>query len=326
MKETLTLTQYIWQEQAKYPENRGVFSELLYEISLVGKIISREVNKAGIAEMYGLTGDINVQGEEVKKMDVFAQQTFENVLGRSGHLCAMASEEEEDIIPIKNSKELGNYVLVFDPIDGASNTDVNVSIGSIFAIYKRVSESGPGKMEDFLQSGRQQVAAGYLIYGSSTMFVYTTGNGVHGFTLDPELGEFLLTHENIKIPDSCQNFSTNESYYYQWPEGIRRYIDKIKKDGQPRARHIGSLIADIHRNLLEGGIHLYSSTKKHVHGKLRLMYENNPFAFLVEQAGGRASDGQQDILDIQPSELHQRTQLYIGNKKEVDQIEKLLQE
>lgn len=324
MKQTLTLIQHIWEEQKVHPNNRGVFSELLYEIALVGKIISREVNKAGIAEIYGLTGEVNLSGDEVQKLDQFTQRTFENVLGRCGHLCVMASEEQEGIIQISDSKPLGDYVLLFDPLDGSSNIDANVSIGSIFSIYKRVSKKGPGVLEDAIQTGSKQVAAGYVIYGSSTMFVYTTGQGVYGFTLDPTLGEFLLTHEKIVLPDKNKVYSINERDYHSWPEGIRKYIDEIKKEGNVSARYIGSLVADIHRNLLYGGIFLYPSTAKNPNGKLRLLYEANPMTFLIEQAGGRASNGKQNILDIKPTELHQRVPFYIGNKKEVDKIDKLL--
>lgn len=319
-----TLTQHIWQEQKNYPDSKGVFSELLYEVALVCKIISREVNKAGIAEVYGLTGEVNIQGEEIQKLDEFAQQTFENILGHCGHLCVMASEEQEDIIQISSDKPLGNYVMLFDPLDGSSNIDANVSVGSIFSIYKRVSKKGQGTKEDLMQQGSKQVAAGYVIYGSSTMFVYTTGQGVFGFTLDPSIGEFLLTHEKITLPDKNKVYSTNERDYHSWPEGIRKYIDEIKEEGKVSARYIGSLVADIHRNLLYGGIFLYPSTEKNPNGKLRLLYETNTMAFLMEQAGGKASNGQQNILEIEPSELHQRTPLYIGNKEEVRKIEDFL--
>lgn len=320
----LTLIQHIWQEQKNYPDARGVFSELLYEIALAGKIISREVNKAGVAEIYGFTGDINIQGEEVQKLDEFAQRTFENVLGHSGHLCAMASEERENVVPISSEKSLGDYIMAFDPLDGASNINVNINIGSIFSIYKKISKSKNGCLEDFLQAGKNQAAAGYVIYGSSTMFVYTTGNGVYGFTLDPSIGEFMLTHEKITLPGKCKNFSVNETYYHQWPQGIRTYVDEVKKASQASARHVGSLVADFHRNLLEGGIFLYAPTAKNPGGKLRLVYEANPMTFIMEQAGGQASNGSQNILDIKPTELHQRTPLYIGNKEEVKKIEKLL--
>ncbi|MBU1131519.1 class 1 fructose-bisphosphatase [Patescibacteria group bacterium] len=319
-----TLTQHIWQEQKTHPQSRGSLSELLYEIALVCKIISREVNKAGIAEIYGLTGEVNVQGEEVQKLDEFTQNIFVNILGHCGHLCALASEEEEGIVNLSKEKELGDYVMLFDPLDGSSNIDANVSVGTIFSIYKRVTKKGPGTMEDLMQAGNKQVAAGYVIYGSSTMFVYSTGNGVYGFTLDPTIGEFLLTHENITMPDKVKNYSTNERDYHSWPEGIRKYIDEIKKEGKVSARYIGSLVADIHRTLLYGGVFLYPSTEKNPNGKLRLLYEANIMAFLIEQAGGRASNGQKNILEIEPSELHQRVPLYIGNKEEVKKIEDFL--
>ena len=324
MDKTVTLNQHIYLDQKNYPEGTGAYSELLSEIALVGKIISREVNKAGIAEIYGFTGDINVQGEEVQKIDKWAQTTFENILGRSGHLCVMASEEEEGLVKISDDKQLGDYVLAFDPIDGCSNIDVNISIGTIFSVHKRITKEGPGTLEDLLQPGYKQVAAGYMVYGSSTMFVYTTGHGVHGFTLDPSIGEFLLTHENITLPDVCKNFSANESYYHDWKDGVRKYIDEIKKEGKSRARYIGSLIADIHRNLLDGGVFIYAGTKKRPEGKLRLLYEAAPMAFLIEQAGGKASNGEKSIMEIEPTELHQRTPLFIGNKDEIEKIEKLL--
>jgi len=323
-KESLTITQHIWQQQHNFPQSRGAFSELLYEIALVGKIMSREVNKAGIAEAYGLMGDVNIQGEEVQKLDVFAQNTFVNILGHCGHLCAMASEEEEGIVELSKEKECGQYVMLFDPLDGSSNIDANVSVGSIFSIYKRISIKGPGTTEDLMQPGIKQVAAGYVIYGSSTMFVYTTGHGVNGFTLDPSLGEFLLTHPNIKLPDKVKNFSINERDYYSWPAGVKQYIDDIKKAGKVSGRYIGSLVADIHRNLLYGGIFIYPATVKSPQGKLRLLYEANPMAMIMEQAGGQASAGQGRILEIEPTELHQRTPLYIGNKQEVEKIENLL--
>ena len=322
--ESITLIQHIWRQQKNYPDSRGVFSELLYEIALVGKIISREVNKAGIAEIYGFSGSTNASGDKVAKLDVFTQNTFTNVLGHSGHLCAMASEEEEGLIKLAGEKPLGDYVMLFDPLDGSSNIDANVSVGSIFSVYKRTTKTGPGRLEDLLQPGVKQVAAGYLIYGSSTMFVYTTGQGVYGFTLDPSIGEFLLTNDHITIPDENKIYSVNERDYHNWPGGVRKYIDELKTEGKVSARYIGSLVADIHRNLLYGGIFIYPSTAKNPDGKLRLMYEANTMAWLTEQAGGQASDGQKRILAIQPSELHQRTPLYIGNKSEVEKIESLL--
>lgn len=324
MKQALTLIQHIWREQKNYPDSRGVFSELLYEIALVGKIISREVNKAGVAEIYGLTGEVNISGDQVQKLDIFSQQAFENVLGHCGHLCVMASEEQESIIPLSCEKSLGDYVLLFDPLDGSSNIDANVSIGSIFSLYKRGSKGGPGNLDDLMQTGIQQVAAGYIIYGSSTMFVYTTGQGVYGFTLDPSLGEFLLTHEKITLPNVNKVYSINERDYYSWPLGIQKYIEEIKKTGKISGRYVGTLVADFHRNLLYGGIFLYPSTAKDPQGKLRLLYEANPLSFIIEQAGGRASNGKQNVLEITPTELHQKTPLYIGNKEEVEKINNLL--
>ena len=320
MKQGITLIQHIWQAQKNYPNSRGILSELLYEIALAGKIISREVNKAGIAEAYGFTGDTNLSGDQVQKLDQFAQHTFENILGHSGHLCAMASEEQPEIIKLSEGKDLGDYVLTFDPLDGSSNIDANVSIGSIFSIYQRLSKEGPGELNDVLQPGARQVASGYLIYGSSTMFVYTTGQGVHGFTLDPSIGEFLLTNPDIKVPEKNKVFSINERDYYSWPEGVRKYVEELKKEGKVSARYIGSLVADFHRNLLYGGIFIYPSTAKDPNGKLRLVYEANPMAFIIEQAGGAATNGKEPILQIQPNELHQKTPLIIGNASEVEKV------
>ncbi|MCX6785664.1 MAG: class 1 fructose-bisphosphatase [Candidatus Komeilibacteria bacterium] len=320
----LTLIQHIWQEQKNYPDSRGVFSELLYEIGLAGKIISREVNKAGIAEIYGFTGEKNASGDNIQKLDQFTQRTFVNVLGHSGHLCAMASEEEEGVICLDKNKPLGDYVLLFDPLDGSSNIDANVSIGTIFSLYKRISPKGPGTMDDLLQPGNRQVAAGYIVYGTSTMFIYTIGQGVYGFTLDPSIGEFILTHEKITLPPSSKVFSANERDWHSWPEGIKTYLNTIKQEAKLSGRNIGSLVADIHRNLLYGGIFLYPGTAKNPSGKLRLVYEANPMAFIMEQAGGSASNGQEHILNLKPAELHQKTPLYIGNKEEVEKIKKLL--
>ena len=325
MKTTLTLNQHIYLDQKNHPQGTGIFSEILSEIALVGKIISREVNKAGIAEIYGLTGDVNTSGDEVQKLDQFAQNTFVNILGYSGNLCAMASEEEEGLIPISAGKDLGKYVLIFDPLDGSSNIDANVSIGSIFSLYKRVTEAGPGTLADLLQPGYKQAAAGYIVYGASTMFVYTAGLGVYGFTLDPSIGEFVLTHKNIKLPAVNKNYSVNERDYYSWPEGVKTYIEDLKKEGKVAARYIGSLVADIHRTLLYGGIFMSPATNKKPEGKLRLLYEGNAMAMLMTQAGGAASNGQKNILEIEPTELHQRTPLYIGNQNEVKKIKQLLQ-
>jgi fructose-1,6-bisphosphatase I len=314
-----TVQQHILDEERLHPGATGDFTALLTSLTLSAKIISREVNKAGLVKILGETGDINVHGESVQKLDEFAQQTIVRAMGHNGHLCVMASEESENIIPIPIESKKGKYVLMFDPLDGSSNIDVNASIGTIFSIHRRVTNHSPdGRIEDCLQKGIEQIAAGYFIYGSSTMMVYTTGHGVYGFTLDPSLGEFLLSHENIRIPSRGRIYSINEGNMHAWDEGTRRYISYVKENdkdhGHPYSmRYIGSLVADFHRNLLKGGIFLYPGPK----GKLRLLYEAAPLAMVVEQAGGAASTGTQRILDIQPTSLHQRVPLIIGSRDDV---------
>lgn len=330
-QEFITINRFINLEGRKYPHSTGEFAALMDEIVLTAKVISREVNKAGLIDITGFTGDVNVQGEEVRKLDEYANDLFMHILKYSGHVCAMASEEAEELVQGPTYTNKGSYVVLLDPLDGSSNIDANVSIGSIFAIYRRVSkEGGPGKLEDFLQPGRNLVAAGYVIYGSSTMMVYTSGQGVHGFTLDSSVGTFVLSHPNIKIPNACKIYSVNEGNYGKWTEGIRRYVDRCKGLGEDAleksmtGRYIGSMVADFHRNLLYGGIFLYPGMIKKPNGKLRLMYEAKPMAFLIEQAGGAASNGTIDILDIQPEELHQRVPLFMGNKPEVELIEEYI--
>jgi len=323
-----TVQQHILDEERLHPGATGDFTALLTSLTLSAKIISREVNKAGLVRILGETGDINVHGEAVQKLDEFAQQTIERAMGHNGHLCVMASEESENIIPIPNSSKKGKYVLMFDPLDGSSNIDVNASIGTIFSIHRRVTNHSPdGRIEDCLQKGIDQIAAGYFIYGSSTMMVYTTGHGVYGFTLDPSLGEFLLSHEYIRIPSRGRIYSINEGNMNVWDEGTRRYISYVKDDekelGHPYSlRYIGSLVADFHRNLLKGGIFLYPGPK----GKLRLLYEAAPLAMVVEQAGGAASTGSERILDIQPTSLHQRVPLIIGSKDDVREYNRFYRE
>jgi fructose-1,6-bisphosphatase I len=313
-----TVQQHILDEERLHPGASGDFTALLTSLTLSAKIISHEVNKAGLVKILGETGEINIQGEAVQKLDEFAQHTICRAMGHNGHLCVMASEESADIIPIPGSKK-GKYVLMFDPLDGSSNIDVNASIGTIFSIHRRVTNHSPdGRIEDCLQKGIDQIAAGYFIYGSSTMMVYTTGHGVNGFTLDPSLGEFLLSHENIKIPMRGRIYSINEGNLHAWDTGTRRYIDYVKNQDRDRGhpyslRYIGSLVADFHRNLLKGGIFLYPGPK----GKLRLLYEAAPLAMVVEQAGGAASTGFERILDIQPTSLHQRVPLIIGSRDDV---------
>lgn len=330
-REIITIERHILEQQRRFPEATGEFTNLLYDIALAAKIIFREVSKAGLVEILGLAGEVNVQGEEVMKLDVFANETLIRMNDHTGRLCAMASEECADIIPIPERFPCGRYALVFDPLDGSSNIDMNVSIGTIFSIHRKISAAPRGSLEDFLQAGCRQAAAGYIIYGSSTMMVYTTGRGVHGFTLDPSVGEFLLSHPNIQIPPRGKYYSVNEGYWQRWGAGVRRYVDYLKESdeatGRPYSgRYIGSLVADFHRNLLAGGIFMYPADADKPRGKLRLLYEAAPLAFIVEQAGGRASDGTQDIMHIQPESLHQRVPLFIGSREDVDRVEQFIRE
>lgn len=324
----MTVTEHILDKQRENPEATGAFTRLLSELIVAAKIISREVNKAGIADILGYAGRENIQGEEVQNLDDFANRTIIERISHVGQLCVMASEENADIIAIPSRYPKGNYVLIYDPVDGSSNIDVNVSIGTIFSIHRKISSEEDGTLQDVLQPGFRQVAAGYFIYGSSTMMVYTTGQGVHGFTHLPGIGEFLLSHENIQIPERGKIFSVNESYYNFWSDGVRRLVDYFKSpDTKPAytARYIGSLVSDFHRNLLKGGIFMYpADTKdpKKPHGKLRLMCEANPLAFVVKEAGGYASNGEKPILEIEPDELHQRVPLFIGSKKDVELAER----
>lgn len=332
-KKFVTLYRHIIDEERKYPDATGQLSDLLADIALACKLISLEVNRAGLIDILGFTGTENVHGEVVKKLDVFAHDTLVRAMEASGHLCAIASEESEDFIPVKEkymgSRPMSKYICHFDPLDGSSNIEANISIGTIFSIYRRITESGPGTLEDCLQKGTMQVAAGYVIYGSSTVLVYTTGQGVHGFTLDPSVGEFLLYYENIKIPKLSKIYSINEGNYCKWNSNLKKYIDYIKdpsSDGlHPYSmRYVGSLVADFHRNLLLGGIFMYPADNKNKNGKLRLLYEANPLSLIIEQAGGRASNGRERILDICPMNLHQKVPLFIGSEKDVLEVEKFL--
>ena len=329
-REIITIERHIIEQQRTHPQATGVFSSLLYDIALAAKIIARETCRAGLVEILGLAGGVNVQGEEQMKLDVFANQTLIRINSYTGRLAVMASEEEPDIIPIPEGYSVGPYVLVFDPLDGSSNIDTNASIGTIFGIYRRVSKEGPGTLEDCLQPGRELAAAGYVIYGSSTMMVYTTGNGVHGFTLDPGVGEFLLSHPNIRIPDRPKYYSVNHGNEQYWSEGVRRFTRWLQgmDEEEPRkplsSRYIGALVADFHRNLLAGGVFYYPADRKDPrkpHGKLRLLYEAAPLAFIAEQAGGYASDGRRPILEIIPESLHQRTPFFVGNRELVEKAE-----
>jgi fructose-1,6-bisphosphatase I len=327
MSKITTVQQHILDEEKLHPEATGDFTQLLTSLIVAAKIISREVNKAGLVKILGETDNINVHGEVVMKLDEFAQNTIYRSMGSCGHLCVMASEESEGIIPIPDGGKRGKYVLMYDPLDGSSNIDVNASIGTIFSIHKKVTDKEDGGEADCLQPGYKQLAAGYFIYGSSTMMVYTTGNGVHGFTLDPSLGEFLLSHETIHTPSRGKIYSINEGNVTKWDAGTRRYIDYLKQDkkeqGLPYSlRYIGSLVADFHRNLLKGGIFLYPGPK----GKLRLLYEAAPLAMVAEQAGGAASTGEVRIMDIQPTSLHQKVPLIIGSREDVAEYEKYYRE
>src|SRR3954464_4091515 len=313
-RQVLTLDEFTIQQLRDFPKATGELSGLLRDIGLAAKRVNVEVNKAGLVDILGDAGTINVQGEDVKKLDIFANNQFMGVLQHGISCAGIASEELDDYVAFedevsKNSK----YVCLFDPLDGSGNIDVNVSIGTIFCIYRRVSDRGSKVIrEDFLQQGRNQVAAGYIVYGSSTMLVYATRRGVNGFTLDPSIGEFCLSNPDIKCPEWGKIYSVNHGNFFQYNENVRKYINlcqkKTKSDGGPYTqRYIGSMVSDVHRNLVKGGIFMYPGTTDKPHGKLRLLYECNPFAFITEVAGGKATDGQQRILDIQPTELHQRT-------------------
>ena len=317
-----TLTRFLIEKQREFKSATGDFTGLLSEITTAAKIISREVNKAGLINILGYDGGINIHGEKTQKLDVFSNETFVKIMSHTGHLIGIASEELEGISQIPEPYPKGKYVLLLDPLDGSSNIDVNITIGSIFGIYRRKGKGSEAVMEDFLQPGRDLVCGGYIVYGSSTMMVYSTGYGVHGFTLDPGIGEFLLSHENIEIPPTGKTYSANESNASNWNEGIRKYIDAVKGEGYT-SRYVGSLVADFHRNLLRGGIFLYPADKKNPMGKLRLLYEAVPLAFVAEQASGAASDGERRGLDIKPESLHQKTPLIIGSREDVKRVEAL---
>jgi fructose-1,6-bisphosphatase I len=325
-----TLVEFIYEKQAELSYASGDFTRLLNDIGIAAKIVNREVNKAGLADINGFFGQTNIQGEDQKKLDVFANEHFIAALMHGGQCCAIASEENDDMILFENSfSSKGKYVVAIDPLDGSSNIEVNVSIGTIFSIYFRESTEGPATVNDLLQQGFKQIAAGYVIYGSSTMLVYTTGHGVNGFTLDPSVGLFILSHPDMKIPDDGSIYSINEANYIYFPEGVKQYIKYCQQDDKDTnrpytTRYIGSLVADFHRNLIRGGIYIYPGTTKNANGKLRLLYECNPMAFLMEQAGGKASDGFRRILDIQPYSLHQRSPFFVGSRSMVEKAEELM--
>ncbi|AGH80087.1 fructose-1,6-bisphosphatase [Psychromonas sp. CNPT3] len=328
-----TLGEHIVDKQSEFPDATGELTSLLSSIKLAAKVVNRDINKAGLVDIIGSTGVHNIQGEDQQKMDLFANEKFKAALEARGQVCGVASEEEDEIIIFNSEKgHNGKYVVLMDPLDGSSNIDVNVSVGTIFSIYRRLSPVGSTPtLDDFLQPGSAQVAAGYVIYGSSTMLVYSTGYGVHGFTCDPSLGVFYLSHENMQIPEDGRIYSINEGNYLAFPPGVKKYLkycqEEDKETNRPyTSRYIGSLVSDFHRNLLKGGIYMYPSTSTYRNGKLRLLYECNPLAYLVEQAGGRASNGFTRILDIKPEQVHQRVPFYCGSLNMIKKVESLIQE
>ena len=327
----VTIERFILDQERLFPEATGELSNLLYDFALGAKIVAASIRRAGLVNILGSADNVHVQGEEQKKLDVFANETLKSVMGHTGRVCVMASEEDEELIPIPPGWPQGKYAVLFDPLDGSSNIDVNAAVGTIFSIYRRTSMEGQGVLTDVLQSGARQVAAGYVMYGSSVMLVYTTGQGVHGFTLDPTVGEFLLSHPNLTIPEVGIYYSVNESNFGRWNKGIQRAVRGLHGDFPERikgknSRYIGSLVADFHRNLIAGGIFLYPADTKNKNGKLRLTYEANPMAMIAEQAGGAATDGRRRILDIRPEALHQRTPLVIGSKRDVEFVAQILAE
>ncbi|AVR44553.1 class 1 fructose-bisphosphatase [Christiangramia fulva] len=325
-----TLGEFIIENQADFPYSSGELSRLINSLRLAAKVVNHEVNKAGLVDILGANGETNVQGEDQQKLDVYANRKFIQTLTNREIVCGIASEESDDFIQIsgQNRDNKNKYVVLMDPLDGSSNIDVNVSVGTIFSIYRRVTPIGtPVQLEDFLQPGNLQVAAGYIIYGTSTMLVYTTGHGVNGFTLNPALGSWYLSHPNMKFPENGSIYSINEGNYVHFPQGVKDYIKYCQEEKEDRpytSRYIGSMVSDIHRNMIKGGIFIYPKTSKAPEGKLRLLYECNPIAFITEQAGGNASDGFQRILDIKPAELHQRTPFFCGSKKMVEKAEEFM--
>ncbi|MDA7549825.1 class 1 fructose-bisphosphatase [Flavobacteriaceae bacterium] len=330
-KHNKTLGEFIINKQSEFKYSSGELSRLINSIRLAGKIVNHEVNKAGLVDILGAAGEENIQGEDQQKLDVYANEVFINTLVNREIVCGIASEEEDDFIKIKggNKKHDNKYIVLMDPLDGSSNIDVNVSVGTIFSIYRRITPDGtPVTINDFLQPGKQQVAAGYIVYGTSTMIVYSTGHGVNGFTLNPAIGTYYLSHPNMKFPEKGNIYSVNEGNYVHFPEGVKKYIKYCQEEEGERpytSRYIGSLVSDFHRNIIKGGIYFYPSTSKNPDGKLRLLYECNPMAFLAERAGGKASNGFNRILDIKPSELHQRVPFFCGNKDMVDKLEAFMQ-
>jgi fructose-1,6-bisphosphatase I len=318
----VTIDRYIIEQERRFPEATGELSGILYDLALASKMIANKVRLAGLADILGAEGTENVQGEMQQKLDVIANDIIIKALDHGGRLCAMASEEQEELIPIPDKFRRGKYLLLFDPLDGSSNIDVNVPVGTIFSVLRKVTEGEDGTLEDLLQPGYKQVAAGYVLYGASTMLVYTTGHGVHGFTLDPAIGEYLLSHPDMKIPEHGRYLSVNDAYEQNWAEDVRALMRRYRGlDGKREAmnvRYVGSLVADFHRNLLGGGLFAYPANTKSPDGKLRLLYECNPLAFICEQAGGAAITGSKRILDVLPTELHQRSPYFVGSKADVE--------
>lgn len=330
-KQIITLNEFILDNQHDFPYAKGELTRLLTDIGIAVKIINKEVNKAGLVNILGAIGTENIQGEQQQKLDVYADNQIINALRYGGEVCGIASEENDNFLAFDDERSRdGKYVLTFDPLDGSANIDVNISIGTVFSIYRRLSKEGPVQMEDFLQKGTEQVAAGYVIYGSSTMLVYTTGKGVNGFTLDPGIGEFCLSHPDMKMPEDGRLYSINEGNYNSFSRGLQKYCDWVKEEdeetGRPySSRYIASMVVDIHRNLIKGGVFVYPATSKSPEGKLRLLYECNPMAFIVEQAGGIASTGKERILEIKPPKLHQRVPAIIGSKNMVKKVLEMIE-
>lgn len=324
MSKIVTIERFILDSQPDYA--RGTFTNLLYDIALSAKIIAHKTTRAGLVDILGRAGATNVQGEAQQKLDVYADDVLFRLCDHTGRLCAMASEEHEDFLRIPEQYPKGSYVLVYDPLDGSSNIDVNVSIGTIFGVYRCVDYNKRGRLEDILQPGHKLLAAGYVLYGSSTMLVYSTGQGVHGFTLDPEIGEFLLSHENMRFPENPQYYSVNHANQQRWEPGVANFISWLQETDRYSVseRYIGSLVADFHRNLMRGGIFMYPAEKTKPNGKLRLLYESAPLAFLAEQAGGYGSTGKGSLLDVDPTDLHQRVPTYLGNRSLVAKVEEFI--
>ncbi len=330
-KQNQTLGEFIIENQEEFKYSSGELSRLINSIRLAAKVVNHEVNKAGLVDILGAAGETNVQGEDQQKLDVYANEIFIKTLTNREIVCGIASEEEDDFITItgRNKKNDNKYIVLMDPLDGSSNIDVNVSVGTIFSIYRRVTPTGtPVTIEDFLQPGKNQVAAGYIVYGTSTMIVYSTGHGVNGFTLNPAIGTYYLSHPNMKYPEDGNIYSVNEGNYVHFPQGVKDYIKYCQKEEDNRpysARYIGSLVSDFHRNMIKGGIYIYPSTSKDPDGKLRLLYECNPMAYIAEQAGGSASNGFGRILEIEPNTLHQRVPFFCGSKNMVAKAEEFMQ-